>query len=398
MKIALLSETWHPYTNGVITHIDVLAEGLRELGHDVLIVTADPEIRHHVVDTDGVLRCPALAVKRIYGYGLAAPFSLKRYEVLRRFQPDIIHIHMEFGIGTFGLLASRLLRVPLVYTLHTAYDEYLHYLAAPPLIPVVRAISRGYVKLLATAASMSTGPSEKAAAYLKARRVPTPFVSIPNSVDHQRFNPQLITQKKRLELRQTYGIGEDDTVAIFVGRLGREKSVSELVDFWKQAVPPGSGIHLLLVGEGPERAALEKTVAINGLAQQIHFTGKVPYEEMPAYYGAANVFVSASTTEMMSIALLEAQAMGLPVLQRHDAWNRQQVEDGVNGFTYTDAVDFAKHMHYFSRLDVSGQENWRQRCCRHVAHQGASDLAGRLLRVYQQALAICERCAVKESV
>jgi 1,2-diacylglycerol 3-alpha-glucosyltransferase len=386
MKIALLTETWHPYTNGVVTHIEVLAEGLRTLGHDVFIITTDPKIHHHALDQYGVLHCPGLTLKRVYGYGLAAPFSFKRFAFLRAFRPDVIHIHQEFGMGTFGMLSSRLLKVPLVYTLHTAYDEYLHYLAPPPLIPLVRFLSHSYVKLLATVAAISTGPSEKAAAYLKARRVKTPYVSIPNSVDLQRFDPQTMSQNDRSQIRQKFGIDENKTVAVFVGRLGKEKSVAELLAYWKNSVKTDAELHLLIVGEGPERPGLENFVHESGIAHQVSFAGKISYEEMPLYYGAADLFVSASTTEMMSIALLEAQAMGLPVLQRYDVWTQNQVQDGINGFVYHDADSLGTRLEQFHHLSASEKADWHQRCRAHISHQGAKDLAEHLLKVYQLAL------------
>ena len=73
MNIALLTDTWHPYTNGVITHIEVLAEGLRNSGHQVLILASDPHTKHHFTDQEGVLHCPGFTLKRIYGYGIAFP-------------------------------------------------------------------------------------------------------------------------------------------------------------------------------------------------------------------------------------------------------------------------------------------------------------------------------------
>lgn len=385
LKIALLTETWHPFTNGVVTHIEVLSEGLTSLGHQVLVMTSDPLIQQNTLDEQGVYRCPGKPLKKVYGYALASPFGLERYRYLKGFQPEVIHIHQEFGMGTFGLIASRLLRVPLVYTLHTAYDDYLHYLATPPLIPLVRFLSRGYVKCLASSASLVTGPSEKSAAYIKARGVKTPFVYIPNSINRQKFNPEVISPGHRQLFRENLGIDQEATLAIFVGRLGREKSVEVLLQYWHETVESIENLHLLIVGEGPEANALKVLVKTAGLDHQVHFMGKVPHTHMPLYYGASDLFVTASTTEMMSIAMLEAQSMGLPVLQRFDPLNAGQISEGVNGFVYTDAAGFGNHLLSYHRLTFSEKEEWRHRCRQYVAHQDASDLANRLLDVYSQA-------------
>ena len=124
MRIALFTETYLPYISGVVTHIKLLKEGLEKLGHQVLVVTADAQARHHYVK-DGVLYCPAKTIKRIYNSGLAAPYSHRRVKLIRDFHPDIIHIHTEFGVGLSALHIAKALRVPVVYTLHTMYDEYI---------------------------------------------------------------------------------------------------------------------------------------------------------------------------------------------------------------------------------------------------------------------------------
>ena len=98
MKIALFTETYLPYINGVVTHVKALHDGLEHLGHEVLVVTVDVNARRHYIK-DGVLYCPAKEMKKLYHFGLASPFSRKRYHMLRDFEPDVIHIHQEFGYG-----------------------------------------------------------------------------------------------------------------------------------------------------------------------------------------------------------------------------------------------------------------------------------------------------------
>ena len=398
MKIALLTETWHPYTNGVITHVDVLRRGLKEQGHEVLVIAADPTTPHHTLNAEGILLCPARRVKQVYDYGLSTPFSFQRYGILRQFQPDVIHIHQEFGIGTFGWLASRMLRTPLIYTLHTAYDEYLHYLASPPLIPLVRTISRSYVKMLANASCVTTGPSQKAAVYLKERGVSTPFVLIPNSVDRERFDPAAVDPQVRSDIRKKFKIQPHDIAAIFVGRLGEEKSVSDLLTYWSQAYRFESSLHLLIIGDGPQRESLTRQAAREDMQHRIHFAGKVLYDDMPAYYSAGDLYVSASTTEMMSIAMLEAQAMGLPVIQRDDPLNRHQVDVGINGFLYHDQNSFKEVMDLFKHLTQEERSAWRHQCAQYVSSHGASDLASRLLQIYRQALSTLKEPLLKLEV
>ena len=107
MKVAIFTETYLPFINGVVTHIKLLKEGLEKMGHQVLIVTADPDAKHHYINDD-VLHCPALAIKRFYNYGVSVPISHKRLKMIEKFDPDIIHAHQEF---TIGISASYILRI-----------------------------------------------------------------------------------------------------------------------------------------------------------------------------------------------------------------------------------------------------------------------------------------------
>ena len=128
MRIALFTETYLPSINGVVTHVKTLKEGLEALGHTVLVVTADSRVNNHVI-ADDVMYCPAVKLKKIYNYDIAPPISKERLDKIKSFAPDIIHIHNEFGVGISGVLIARTLKVPLVYTLHTMYDDYVYYVA-----------------------------------------------------------------------------------------------------------------------------------------------------------------------------------------------------------------------------------------------------------------------------
>lgn len=118
MRIAIFVETYLPYLNGVVTHVKILREGLIHNGHEVLIVTADKTVKEHVLE-GGVLRCPALEVKKIYGYGLSSPISLTLMKRIKEFRPDVIHIQQEFSIGLAGVRAARAL--PSAPHLHSAH-------------------------------------------------------------------------------------------------------------------------------------------------------------------------------------------------------------------------------------------------------------------------------------
>ncbi|MDR1754695.1 MAG: glycosyltransferase, partial [Eubacterium sp.] len=166
MKVALFTETYLPAINGVVTHVKTLKEGLEGLGHKVIIVTANAEVKRHEMSGD-MLYCPAIKLKKIYDYDVASPLSAKRLKILRDFSPDIIHIHNEFGVGISGIFIAKILRIPLVYTLHTMYDDYVYYVANRHFQKFVTRATHQYARGLAIAADAITGPSRKVEAYFK---------------------------------------------------------------------------------------------------------------------------------------------------------------------------------------------------------------------------------------
>ncbi len=130
MRVAIFTETYLPAVNGVVTHVKTLKEGLELLGHKAIVVTADSNVKKTQASKD-ILYCPAVKLEKIYGYDVASPISADRLRMLKDFNPDIIHIHNEFGIGLSGVLIAKALKVPLVYTMHTMYDDYVYYVSQP---------------------------------------------------------------------------------------------------------------------------------------------------------------------------------------------------------------------------------------------------------------------------
>ena len=238
MRIALFTETYVPYINGVVTHVKILREGLIKLGHEVLVVCANPDTNRYFIK-DGVLNCPGVSFKKFYDYGLASPISPLRYKYIKEFNPDIIHIHNEFGVGYSGASCAKFLNVPLVYTLHTMYDDYLYYIAPKPLIPLAKKTTHVYEKSLVARATAITGPSKKVSEYFKSIGITDRTVHvIPNPVEIDAFTPDAATEEQKKQIRERHGVKDDEIMVCFCGRLGKEKSVDVLLNYWAETVKP----------------------------------------------------------------------------------------------------------------------------------------------------------------
>lgn len=386
MRIALFTETYEPYINGVVTHIRALKNGLEKLGHDVLIVCANPNTRHYFVK-DNVLNCPSVSVKKIYEYGIATPISPIRFKYIKKFNPDVIHIHTEFGVGYSGAAASRLLNVPLVYTMHTMYDDYLYYIVPKRLINIAKKTSHMYAKMLANKATCLTGPSKKVQHFFDSCGVKKNVYIIPNPVEVDLFKPDCTSQEKKDKIRKSLNVSENDLLLCFCGRLGREKNVDLLIQYWNEKLS-GTNSKLLIIGDGPCKTDLEELVISFGLSSQIKFVGKIAHEDLPPYYDSCDLYITASLSDTNSISMLEAMASGKPVVHIKDELNKGQVIDGVNGFIYNNACELSAILDKYKSLSVEEKNKLSKTARDSVEKKGSLTLAQNLLKVYKTAINI----------
>lgn len=383
MNIALFTETYLPYINGVVTHVKSLKEGLEKLGHKVLVVAADPHARHHYV-RDGVLNCPAITSKKIYEYGVASPVSYKRLKMLKEFNPDIIHIHNEFGVGLSGITYSNLLNVPLVYTLHTMYDEYLYYVTPAPLMPIAKRIAHGYTKIFARNAAGLTGPSAKVEEFFKEVGIDKKVYVIPNPVEIDAFNLNNIKEEDVQAVKKKYNIKEDETLFCFCGRLGKEKSVDLLIEYWAQCFKDRDDLKLMIIGDGPIRPEYEELAKNLGISNKIIFTGAVDHSKLPPYYACCQVYITASLSDTNSISMKEGMAMGLLVCSRLDPLNEGQVVDGVNGFNFKDADEMKQKIENYLALDTEEKDELKYRVINQMLSADCLGLANHIVPIYER--------------
>lgn len=383
MRIALFTETYLPYLNGVVTHVKMLKEGLEKLGHQVLVVCANPNTKKYFIK-DGVLNCPAKTYKKMYGYGLASPFSYRRRQILKNFRPDIIHIHNEFGVGYSGVRMARRHKIPLVYTLHTMYDQYLYYIAPKPFIKLVKKISHKYAKYLAKSATALTGPSKKVEAFFKDCGVNKSVSVIENPVELDAYLPSNIDFNKVQGIKKQYGIKETDTVACFCGRMGKEKNVDTLIKYWASKVKPDDNLKLLLIGGGPNESEFRELAEQLKVSDTVIFTGRIEHDEMPPYYGCADIYLTASVTEMHSIAMLEAMATGQAVVHLYDELNESQLTEGLNGFVYKNQDEMYDILIKIRNMTKEQKMDLKSKVTDSVKQADCVDLANEMLEIYDQ--------------
>ena len=384
MKIAIFTEYYFPFISGVVTHIKTLKDGLEKQGHEVLIVTTDPKSLKHYVK-DGILYCPAKGIKKIYGYGVTLPISLKRLKYLKEFNPDIIHIHTEFTIGIFGMWVAKMLHKPMVYTLHTMYDDYLFYIFPERFDKYAKPATHAYFRNVAKRATEIIGPSLKVVEFLKRCGVDRHINVIPNITDLTLFLPENVNWDKVRTLKEQYNITDGCITMCFVGRLGKEKSIDVLIDYLSR-MENKDKYRLFIIGDGPESRYLKELAVKKQVNDIVFFAGKVNHNEIAAYYYASDIYATASVTEMNSISMLEAMASGLMVLQRFDVYNKDQIVQGKNGYLFHDFEEFHRLLNEFSQLDKQQREELRASAAAFSRRYGPDEFIEKVVQVYEIAL------------
>ena len=386
MRIAIFAETYFPFISGVVTHIQTLKNGLEAEGHQVLIVTMNPKTNRHYVK-DGILYCPSIPLKKIYGYGVASPINLKRLSYIRAFNPDIIHIQTEFTMGLFGLFCARQLKKPVVYTLHTMYDDYLFYVAPNARMQkMVKPGAHWYFKKVAKNATEIIGPSPKVAEFLRRCGVERHINIIPNTVDLSNFMVENIPQEKIDAAKKDLGIRPGDVSMLFVGRLGKEKSLDVLVDLFADHYAGKGHYKLFLVGDGPEANALREQTCRRGVEKQVRLLGKMDHGILPPYFQACDLFTTASLSEINSISMLEAMASGLYVVQRLDLYNREQIDRGKNGDIFETGEQYAKIIDDWAAMDENARLELRNTVSATTRRYNEKEFTRSVVNVYDRAI------------
>ena len=397
MRIALFSETYPPLINGVSTHVKCLRDGLVKEGHEVLVLYADPKAKSFRLK-EGVLVCPSLALKKIYGFGLADSARVARSRYLSYFMPEIIHIHSEFGIGLAGVLAAKRLDVPFVHTMHTMYKEYMHYIMPKILTKPGLKVAQAYARYIGERAKELIGPSRKIAEFFKACGVKKEVNIISNTVELDLFDVNFIDKAAIKEVKNKYRIADNDFVLCFCGRLGKEKSVDLLLKFFSHVIrkkqnseysaggTAGEKMKLMIIGDGPCANELKELTVKLKISDKVIFTGRVEHDQMPPYYAACNMYVTASTTEIDSISMKEAMATNLPALYIADKLNRDQIIHGGNGFIYRNADEMYNYIQEYCNYSPDLKEKMRKKARESVVKYGFDEWIKRVLDVYKKAL------------
>lgn len=333
MRILITTDWYAPVINGVVTSVLNLENELRKMGHDVKVLTLSRSCKSYV-DGD-VTYIGSLGAGVIYPNArLKIPFKSKLVADIISWKPDIIHSQCEFSTFLFAKKIAKKLDIPLVHTYHTVYEDYTHYFS-PNEKWGRKAVVR-FSRWVTSACEAVIAPTDKVKQMLEGYEISCPVSVIPTGIRLDKFYNA--DKAKSLEIRRALGIADNDFAAVYIGRLAKEKNVEELITMHSKITD--KHIKLLLVGDGPDRGAIEELVDKLDMRDRVIFAGMVKPEQVAEYYKCGDIFVSASSSETQGLTYIEALASGLPVICRKDKCLDGVVEDVMNGFQYTKSDEY----------------------------------------------------------
>ncbi len=336
MKVLITTDWYAPVINGVVTSVLLLRRELERLGHEVRVVTLSGSL--HSYREGSVYYMGSISANKVYpGARLKVNRARRMLRELVEWKPDVIHSQCEFSTFRIAHYLSRRLKVPIIHTYHTVYEDYTHYFS--PSVRVGRYVVSTFSRWICRRTSCIVAPSRKVENLLRAYGVRCQIEVIPTGIDlnayRQEPDPDVLDA-----LRRRWKLPEDGVILLYLGRMAKEKHLEQLVD---QIADTGrDDVTLLLVGDGPDRQEALDRAAQRGV--RVIFTGMIPHDKAPDYYRLGDIFVTASTSETQGLTYFEALAAGLPVLCRSDPCVDGVVVNGVNGWQYDSGYAFSQYL------------------------------------------------------
>ena len=377
----MFTNNYKPYIGGVPISIEHLAQALRQRGHKVYVFA--PTYKEQV-EEEFVIRYPSFPVSIAKA---PVPDILTRIfeKKVKELQIDIIHVHHPAIVGNVALSLKKKYKIPVVYTYHTRYEQYLYYVKPLERIEHYTGFIQKYMEYFCRRCDMLLAPTPGMRDYLMAQDFGegVPVKVLPTGIPEECFYPDM---DRAAEIRKRYK-GDKDYLFVTVSRLAREKNLLfqlEGLSLLKEKLARyGKTFRHMMIGEGPQRQELLERVRKLGLEDTVVFTGTVPNSEMKQYQSAADLFLFTSKSETQGIVVLEAMAVGNPVAAVDATGVRDVVEDKKNGcLTREDAAAWSDSI--VSMLKDEKQYHAMSRAARETAAGYAESAVARMAETYYE--------------
>ena len=386
MKIALISDTYTPDINGVATSTRILRNALVKKGHHVLIVTTElPQDSTYIDPVDeNIVRIPGIELQGNYSYRASNIYSFKAMRELKSQGIEIIHSQTEFGLGIFSRIAAELLEIPVIYTYHTMWADYSHYINpfnSKTVEGVLKKAIYRLSKVYGNHCNEIIVPSQKTKQALLEYGLKKEIHVIATGLELDKFNQYNQDDAMIKILKEKYDL-HDQFVITYVGRIAKEKNITEIIEAI-ELLKKEHQFKFLVVGSGPSLDHLMQLCHEKQLDDYVVFVGAVDSDDVPSYYHISDIFVSASLSETQGLTFIEAMASSVPVLARYDQNLEGVIVDGENGFFFQNRDSLVQRLNELMTIDLT---KMKQHACQHAKQYSSEQFYHEVFKVYQKAV------------
>lgn len=387
MRIAIFSDTYPPQINGVATSTYNLVNTLKDHGNDVLLVI--PNMNESKFDfIDDTIMIPGFVLKKLYGYRGTWIFNTKAYQIIKEFQPDVIHVQTDAPIAFFGRIVAKRMNIPVVHTYHTQYEDYTYLVTHGYFDRIAKKTIRAYSVSLAKNSAQFITPSIKTKEMLR-RYGSDDFINVvPTGIDFTLFKKESLNKKEFEKIKNKLNIDDDTFTFLILGRLAKEKSMDVSIDGFCAFCNkyPNIKTKMIIVGGGPFEDNLKEQVTRLHLDDRVVFVGPVLAPMVPYYYHLADIYTSASITETQGLTFMEAMASGAIVLARFDDNLTGTIEDNDTGFFFTDLNSFVEKSYKIYSMNEKEKQLIQNNAYRIIEQYSIETFYNNIMEVYYRAI------------
>ncbi|AKG73070.1 glycosyltransferase family 4 protein [Salinicoccus halodurans] len=316
MKIAIVTETFLPSTDGIVTRLTKAIDYFMREGHEVLVIAPDLGVHDYKGAKVVGIKPVTFPFYRYRKWGFP---SRRVYHILKDFEPDVVHAVNPVLLATSAVKAAQKLNIPLVSSYHTHLPKYLdYYTIYKPAKPLLW----WYIRRNHKNADVNLVTSKAIRDELDAEGIKRLDI-IPRGVDVINRHPDFRDDAMRYRLT---GGKPENKLLVFIGRLAVEKEIHKIIPLLEAR----DDISLAIIGDGPARSGIEKKFE----ATNTIFTGFMHGEELSKAFASGDAFIFPSVSETLGLVILESMASGLPLIAAKSGPTNEQVTDGVNGMLY----------------------------------------------------------------
>ena len=376
MKILITTDTYRPTINGVVTSIESLKKALDRLGHDVRILTFSDSFNSK--QEDDIYYMGSLGAGKFYPDARMNKLFYNRfYEDIMDWKPDIVHSQTEFTMFIQAKKIAKDLDIPLLHTYHTVYEDYTHYFSLNKKIG--KELAKQFTKQIIKTTDGVVVPTNKIYNLLTEYNIHEDIYVAPTGI-----NVNKLSECDDFDIRSGYKIPEDKHIVLFLGRIGKEKNITEILQYLENI--NRDDIVFIIAGAGPFLSELKDICSNSKIRDRLIFTGMIDSSKVGNFYSKADVFVSASTSETQGLTFIESMACSTPIICRHDDCLDGVLIEGKTGFGYDTEEEFIDYLNQI--LDNEKLRDKMGKNCKQLVDENYTEdsFANKIEKIYKKVI------------